>query len=63
MVILKIIGALYLIGGLFYAIYITLIGVSKWTNIPINTLGGPLVLLVNYFRAKKGKLGPGIRNV
>jgi len=58
MVVLLIVAVFYLLVGFFYAVYIAVLGVDPWYTFPINMLGGPVVLIINYLLAKKGKLGP-----
>lgn len=63
MVVLYIFIAFYLLAGFFYAAYITWLGVDPWYTFPVNMLGGPTVLVINYILAKKGKLGPMKRSI
>jgi len=44
-----ILGVIYALAGFVYALYILLNGIDPWYVFPINFIGGPIVLLRNYY--------------
>ncbi|MFC1625006.1 hypothetical protein ACFL15_01415 [Patescibacteria group bacterium] len=57
MLALKIFIILYLIAGFIYALYLLVIKSSEWYWLPINIIGGPIIILYTLYFVirKKGK--------
>ncbi len=44
---------IYLIVGSIYALYLLLSGASTFREVPINILGGPIIMVYVYLKTKK----------
>lgn len=43
-------GLIYLVIGFIYAFYILISEIDPWYLFPINMIGGPVVLVYNFFK-------------
>lgn len=61
MQLLLILGAIYLVIGFLYALYILLFAGDEWYWFPINILGGPITLVIIIYKTFQGKRLPIIK--
>jgi len=55
---LEFLGIIYLVFGLFYALFILFRGADKWYVFPINALGGPVMLVYIVVTVLRGRRLP-----
>jgi hypothetical protein len=55
MIILSVLGIAYLVVGTIYALYILFFAGDAWYWLPVNILGGPIMLIYIFIKTLRGE--------